>query len=175
MLITGGAKRVGATICRRLHAAGANLMIHFRASAGDARLLQAELTELRPGSVALIQSDLLDVAKLPSLVEQTGHTFGQLGSQLILCQLGLLSQPLDLLRDRSEVAGELTLHGRQDRGSDLLDVARTRGLGVLVHRHVWVIGPRCRDLEMPFTGRRVLTPRGAWARRYVGVSVHRPR
>lgn len=78
MLITGGAKRVGATICRRLHAAGANLMIHFRASAGDARLLQAELTELRPGSVALIQSDLLDVAKLPSLVEQTVHTFGRL-------------------------------------------------------------------------------------------------
>ncbi len=78
MLITGGAKRVGATICRRLHAAGANLMIHFRASAGDARLLQGELTELRPGSVALMQSDLLDVAKLPSLVEQTVHTFGRL-------------------------------------------------------------------------------------------------
>jgi pteridine reductase len=78
VLITGGAKRVGATICRRLHAAGANLMIHFRASAGDARLLQAELTELRPGSVALIQSDLLDLAKLPSLVEQTVHTFGRL-------------------------------------------------------------------------------------------------
>ncbi len=78
MLITGGAKRVGATICRRLHAAGANLMIHFRASAADARLLQAELTELRPGSVALIQSDLLDLAKLPSLIEQTVHTFGRL-------------------------------------------------------------------------------------------------
>lgn len=78
MLITGGAKRVGATICRRLHTAGANLMIHFRTSVGDARLLQAELTELRPGSVALIQSDLLDVAKLPSLVEQTVHTFGRL-------------------------------------------------------------------------------------------------
>jgi pteridine reductase len=43
VLITGGAKRVGAAICRRLHAAGANLMLHYRASAGEARLLQAEL------------------------------------------------------------------------------------------------------------------------------------
>jgi pteridine reductase len=78
VLITGGAKRVGAGICRRLHAAGASLMLHYRASAGEARLLQAELNHTRPTSVALIQADLLDVAKLPSLVEQTLATFGRL-------------------------------------------------------------------------------------------------
>ena len=78
VLITGGAKRVGAAICRRLHAAGANLMLHYRASAGEARLLQAELNHARASSVALIQADLLDVAKLPSLVEQTLATFGRL-------------------------------------------------------------------------------------------------
>ena len=78
VLITGGAKRVGAGICRRLHAAGASLMLHYRASAGEARLLQAELNHTRPKSVALIQADLLDIAKLPSLVEQTLATFGRL-------------------------------------------------------------------------------------------------
>ncbi len=78
VLITGGARRVGAGICRRLHAAGANLMVHYRSSAGEARLLQAELNRARAGSVALIQTDLLDVAKLPSLVEQTLATFGRL-------------------------------------------------------------------------------------------------
>ncbi|HVE50130.1 MAG TPA: pteridine reductase [Casimicrobiaceae bacterium] len=78
VLITGGAKRVGATVCRKLHGAGANLMLHYRASAGEARLLQAELNHSRPNSVALIQADLLDVAKLPSLVEQTVSSFGRL-------------------------------------------------------------------------------------------------
>jgi pteridine reductase len=78
VLITGGAKRVGATICRRLHRAGASIMLHFRSSAGEARLLQAELNHVRANSVALIQADLLDVAKLPSLVEQTVQTFGRL-------------------------------------------------------------------------------------------------
>jgi pteridine reductase len=78
VLITGGAKRVGAAICRRLHAAGANLMLHYRASAGEARLLQAELNHTRPKSVALIQADLLDLSKLPSLVEQTLQTFSRL-------------------------------------------------------------------------------------------------
>jgi pteridine reductase len=78
VLITGGARRVGAAICRRLHGAGASLMLHFRHSAGEARLLQAELNHGRANSVALIQADLLDVAKLPSLVEQTVQTFGRL-------------------------------------------------------------------------------------------------
>ena len=78
VLITGGAKRVGAAICRRLHAAGANLMLHYRSSAGEARLLQAELNRVRQDSVALIQADLLDLAKLPAIVEQTLATFGHL-------------------------------------------------------------------------------------------------
>ena len=78
VLITGGAKRVGAAICRRLHAAGANLMLHYRSSAGEARLLQSELNHVRQDSVALIQADLLDLAKLPAIVEQTLATFGRL-------------------------------------------------------------------------------------------------
>jgi pteridine reductase len=78
VLITGGAKRVGAAICRRLHASGANLMLHYRASAGEARLLQAELNHVRTDSVALIQADLLDLNKLPSIVEQTVQRFGRL-------------------------------------------------------------------------------------------------
>lgn len=78
MLITGGAKRVGAAICRRLHAAGANLMLHYRASAGEARLLQAELNRTRADSVALIQADLLEQKTLPSLVDQTVQRFGRL-------------------------------------------------------------------------------------------------
>ena len=43
VLITGGAKRVGAAICRELHAHGANIMIHYNTSTTEARALQAEL------------------------------------------------------------------------------------------------------------------------------------
>jgi pteridine reductase len=78
VLITGGAKRVGAATCRLLHSAGANLMLHYRISAGEARLLQAELNHQRKDSVALIQADLLDTAKLPAMVEQTVQSFGRL-------------------------------------------------------------------------------------------------
>ena len=78
VLITGGARRVGAATCRRLHAAGTNLMLHYRESAGEARLLQAELNHQRKDSVALIQADLLDLGKLHSLIDQTVQTLGRL-------------------------------------------------------------------------------------------------
>ena len=77
-LITGGAKRVGAASARLLHAAGANLMIHYRNSASEARALQNELNAIRPDSVALIQADLLDIGGLPSLINKTVATFGGL-------------------------------------------------------------------------------------------------
>lgn len=78
VLITGGAKRVGAASARLLHAAGANLMIHYRNSATEARALQNELNAIRPDSVALIQADLLDIGGLPSLINKTVATFGGL-------------------------------------------------------------------------------------------------
>lgn len=78
VLITGGAKRVGAAICRQLHAQGANLMIHYNTSVNEARALQAELNLMRPDSVAIIQGDLLNLAVLPSLISETVKHFGRL-------------------------------------------------------------------------------------------------
>jgi len=78
VLVTGGAKRVGAAISRLLHASGANLMIHYRSSVGEARALQSELNLQRPNSVALIQGDLLNMAVLPSLIQETVNHFGRL-------------------------------------------------------------------------------------------------
>jgi pteridine reductase len=78
VLITGGAKRVGAAICRLLHANGANLMIHYKNSVKEARALQAELNLQRPNSVAIIQGDLLNLSILPSLIQETINHFGKL-------------------------------------------------------------------------------------------------
>ena len=43
VLITGAARRVGATIARALHGAGANVVLHFRSSSEDAASLAQEL------------------------------------------------------------------------------------------------------------------------------------
>jgi pteridine reductase len=78
VLITGGAKRVGAAICRRLHGEGANLMIHYRSSAAEAEALRDEFNRSRPDSAALVQADLHDVERLPELVAAAVKHYSQL-------------------------------------------------------------------------------------------------
>jgi pteridine reductase len=78
ILVTGGAKRVGAAICRRLHAAGAHLAVHYRSSKQEALDLQKELNGLRLNSAAVFQADLLDPHALSQLVHKVIHKFGQL-------------------------------------------------------------------------------------------------
>jgi pteridine reductase len=67
-LVTGAARRVGAEIATHLHAAGANVGIHYRHSADDAEELVARLNGLRPDSATAFQADLLDTTAIPALV-----------------------------------------------------------------------------------------------------------
>jgi pteridine reductase len=78
ILVTGGAKRVGAAIVRRLHAAGANVAIHFRSSAYEAFALRGELNDLRENSAISVQADLLETGTLPRMVKEVVQHFGQL-------------------------------------------------------------------------------------------------
>lgn len=78
MLVTGGGRRVGAAICRRLHAAGADIALHYRSSKDEALALQQELNDKRAGSTAIFQADLLDLDALPRLVAEVVENFGRL-------------------------------------------------------------------------------------------------
>jgi len=77
-LVTGGARRVGAAICRRLHAAGANVVVNYHHSAQDAQALLHELNARRANSAALARADLLTPGALPQLVKDVLTAFGQL-------------------------------------------------------------------------------------------------
>jgi pteridine reductase len=77
-LVTGAARRVGATIARALHGAGASVLLHYRSSGDDAAQLAAELNRLRPGSAATAECDLLQVPALPALVAEAARLYGGL-------------------------------------------------------------------------------------------------
>ena len=78
VLVTGAARRIGATISRTLHAAGARVVLHCNRSRDDAERLSAELNGARAGSAAIVQADLLDLAALPKLVDEAARAFGRL-------------------------------------------------------------------------------------------------
>jgi pteridine reductase len=78
VLITGGARRVGAAIVRQLHAAGANLAIHYRSSSDEATALCSELNVIRSNSAITLAADLLQTGQLASLVDAALAAFGRL-------------------------------------------------------------------------------------------------
>lgn len=77
-LVTGAARRVGAVIARRLHAAGYDIALHHRASAAEAAALAARMQAERPDSVLLLQGELADDAVPARLVADCLARFGRL-------------------------------------------------------------------------------------------------
>ena len=78
VLITGGARRVGAAIARRLHAAGANVLVHYRDSEAEAAKLEAELNAVRAKSAAKVKAELLAPIAPRALVSAARDAFGRL-------------------------------------------------------------------------------------------------
>ena len=78
VLVTGGARRLGAAIARLLHAEGARILIHHRASQAEAASLAAEFNAARRGSGATHAADLKDLAALPGILAAALAAFGRL-------------------------------------------------------------------------------------------------
>jgi pteridine reductase len=78
VLVTGGARRIGAAICRSLHRAGADVLIHYRTSVAAALRLRAALLAARPDSAECVHANLLDERARAGLLATTLKRFGRL-------------------------------------------------------------------------------------------------
>jgi pteridine reductase len=77
-LVTGAARRVGAAIARRLHAAGARVVLHYRGADAEAAQLEKELNAARAGSALKVKGDLLAPVAPKVLVEAALQRFARL-------------------------------------------------------------------------------------------------
>lgn len=98
VLITGAARRVGATIARRLHGAGYDLALHYRHSADEMQALQSELEALRPASTLALQADLNDLPATQALVPQALAHYGRLDA-LVNNASSFYPTPLDQISE----------------------------------------------------------------------------
>ena len=78
VLVTGAARRIGAAIARQLHAVGWNVVIHYRASGGEARALEKELNSARPESAHCLRANLLDLKAVEKLAAQALERWNRL-------------------------------------------------------------------------------------------------
>ncbi len=77
-VVTGAARRVGAAIARRLHGAGASVVLHYRSSDAEAAQLEKELNAARAGSAVRMKADLLAPVAPQALVNAARQHFGRL-------------------------------------------------------------------------------------------------
>lgn len=77
-LVTGGARRIGAHLCRTLHEAGYDIALHYRDSAKDADALADELNALRDESVRCIHAALGDRGGAEGLAAVVIDQFGRI-------------------------------------------------------------------------------------------------
>ena len=77
-LVSGGARRIGAAIVRRLHEAGASVAIHYRGSADEAHRLCDMLNTKREDSAQIFEANLAETERLPELVQSVVDWSGSL-------------------------------------------------------------------------------------------------
>lgn len=77
-LITGAAKRIGASIAQHLHHAGMNIIIHHNTSEKEALALTDTLNNTRTDSAIAIQADLEHVETYRHLIERAVNFKGSI-------------------------------------------------------------------------------------------------
>jgi pteridine reductase len=77
-LVTGAAHRLGAATARQLHAAGADVAVHYHRSRTEAEALAEELTAKGPGRARAFGCALEETANLGPLVESVASALGGL-------------------------------------------------------------------------------------------------
>lgn len=78
VLITGGARRVGAQMARTFHQAGFRVLVHYRSSKTDADSLIDELNQQRQDSAQSLHSELNDADSINTFAQQSINAFGRL-------------------------------------------------------------------------------------------------
>ncbi len=81
ILVTGGAKRIGAQIIKSAHANGYSVIVHYHQSHAQANALVDSLNKVRANSAAAVQASLNvinDATALQNFVRQVINIFGRL-------------------------------------------------------------------------------------------------
>ena len=77
-LVTGGSKRIGASICEELHKSNINVMIHYKNSKENALHLKDKLNKIRSNSTDIVQGDLCKTESYEKIISNVIKRFGQL-------------------------------------------------------------------------------------------------
>lgn len=170
VLITGAAHRIGASVARRLHAEGMNVVLHYRGSEKEAHELCRTFNDARRDSAVSAQADLAEIDGFVSLIK-TSLQWGSLdllvnnASVFFPTQIGQVSEghwddlmtsnlkaPFflsqaaapHLKNGRGSIVNMVDIHARRPlRGHSVYSIAKA-GLAMLTYSLARELGPDVR-------------------------------
>jgi pteridine reductase len=77
-LITGAAKRIGASIAKLLHQQGMNVVLHYHRSEEEAQVLCRRLNSIRDHSAALVRGNICLLSDCQAIIEKAYQVWNQL-------------------------------------------------------------------------------------------------
>ena len=77
VLVTGGAKRIGKSICKKFHENEFSIVCHYNSSEDEANKLKESLNSIRKDSVEIVQFDLNDIDNYGSFCGSVIEKFGK--------------------------------------------------------------------------------------------------
>ena len=78
VLVTGGAKRIGKSICKKFHEKGFSIICHYNSSDEEAADLKKELNSVRNNSLETVKFDLNDFKNYSSFCDSILDKYGRL-------------------------------------------------------------------------------------------------
>lgn len=78
LLITGAARRIGATIARLFHSRGWRIVLHYHRSISEAEALRDKLNGQRPDSCQALSASMSDIPALEALAQNAVARWGRL-------------------------------------------------------------------------------------------------
>jgi len=73
VLITGGAKRIGATTARYLHEKGFNIILHYNTSEAEAKTMKERLNKIRKNSCSVIKANFNSDTSINELTDKVNE------------------------------------------------------------------------------------------------------
>ena len=73
VLITGGAKRIGATTARYLHEKGFNIILHYNTSGAEAKAMKERLNKIRKNSCSVIKANFNSNTSINELTDKVNE------------------------------------------------------------------------------------------------------
>ncbi len=73
VLITGGAKRIGATTARYLHEKGFNIILHYNTSEAEAKAMKEGLNKIRKNSCSVIKANFNSDTSINELIDKVNE------------------------------------------------------------------------------------------------------